>query len=78
MTDLRAYEFVSDSSRVLLVRACPVCSEEQKITGTRAGLDAYLQGAFVQDAFPTLTPDQREVLVSGTCAECWAEMWGED
>jgi hypothetical protein len=37
-------------------------------------------GSSVQAAFPHLTPDQREFLLTGTTPAEWAEMfpWGDD
>lgn len=32
----------------------------------------------VQDIFPYLTPDEREMFISGTCKVCWDDMFGED
>jgi hypothetical protein len=34
-----------------------------------------LQGAYVQDAFPTLSAEEREFLISGTTPEAWAKMF---
>lgn len=30
----------------------------------------------IQDIFPYLTPAERELLISGTCEECWNKMFG--
>lgn len=30
----------------------------------------------IQDIFPYLTPAERELLISGTCDECWNKMFG--
>lgn len=35
-------------------------------------------GEYIQDAMPNLTPDQRELLLSGTHAQCWATIWPEE
>ncbi|MCR8576445.1 hypothetical protein [Streptomyces sp. Isolate_219] len=39
---------------------------------------AWQNGKFVQDAFPYLTDDQRELLVSKTCGPCFDVMFGDD
>lgn len=36
--------------------------------------DAWKEGMLIQDAMPSLTQDDRELLISGTCPECWAGM----
>jgi hypothetical protein len=33
------------------------------------------RGAFVQDAFPMLTPPERERLVTGICGPCWEALF---
>lgn len=38
----------------------------------------YEQQAFVQDVFPDWTPDQRELLITGTHPECWDAMFPEE
>jgi hypothetical protein len=40
--------------------------------------DAFAKGALVQDAFPFLSPDEREMLISGTHPECWTAMFGDE
>jgi hypothetical protein len=36
---------------------------------------AYMDGKYVQDAFPEMSPDEREMLITGTHPECWDKMW---
>lgn len=43
-----------------------------------AGLKAYVNGAFIQDAFPFLAPPEREFIMSGTTPSEWDAMFGED
>jgi hypothetical protein len=33
---------------------------------------------FVQNAFPYLNADERELLISQTCGACWKEMFGDE
>lgn len=33
---------------------------------------------FVQDIFPYLNEDERELLISNICPECWKKMFGSD
>jgi len=32
----------------------------------------------IQDALPSLSADERELLMTGTHAHCWEKMWGPD
>ena len=49
-----------------------IMSQQDYIKGARD----YQNGAFVQDAFPNLTIDQREQIISGTHPECWIALFG--
>lgn len=42
------------------------------------GLRKWESGAFVQDAFPGLTAEEREFLMTGMTPEEWAEIFGEE
>lgn len=44
---------------------------------TQAEYDAWKNGTLIQNAFPQLTPDQREFMMTGITAEEWDEMFGE-
>lgn len=35
-------------------------------------------GLLIQDAFPELSVDQREQLISGYCGECWDTLWSDE
>jgi hypothetical protein len=45
---------------------------------TEAQLDAWASGELIQDAFPDLSPDDREFLKTGITAEEWEQMYRED
>lgn len=38
----------------------------------------WKSGMHVQYIFPTWSPEDREMLISGTCPGCWEEMWAEE
>lgn len=67
----------SDGTTVLEI-LCPWCGKTSKLklstTTWLDGLTAYKNGVLVQHAWPTLSPDERELLVSGICNECWTSM----
>lgn len=58
-----------------ITRTCPFCGKEHSITvpkaELKAGFIAYQNGALIQNAFPTFTPSQREMLMTGICDDCW-------
>ena len=57
------------------IRVCNTCSNQVVLEATASEWDAYNRGAFVQDAFPNMSPGKREMLISGICNVCWDEMF---
>jgi hypothetical protein len=41
-------------------------------------IERFNQGALVQEAFPNLSPDHREFLLTGITADEWNEMFKEE
>ena len=42
------------------------------------GMNRRAQGAHIQDAFPNLTADQREFLMTGATPEEWDAIFGDN
>lgn len=63
---------------VVIVANCPFCGKQSVFDVDkdvwRKGETAYRNGAKIQDAWPTLSPSQRELLLTGICDECWNNM----
>lgn len=55
-------------------KGCPVCGQFTYLTVDKAAFERWLSGQHVQAAFPELSEDEREMLVSGMCAPCWADL----
>ena len=56
---------------------CPFCGETHTvIVGEIDYILWETDFALVQDAFPYLTPDEREMLISGICPTCWEKTFG--
>ena len=66
------------SKVIYITTYCPDCNRETNIPVTEEGYNKRLNGAKVQDAFPELTPAQREMLITGICGDCWNAMFKED
>ena len=45
---------------------------------TEGQMEAYAQGALLQNAFPNLTPGDREFIKTGITQAEWVEIFGED
>lgn len=56
---------------------CYECNQRQVL---KTPLDNYLawrHGDLIQNALADLSPDQREMLISGICPKCWNEIFGD-
>lgn len=66
--------------RGYLVRVrCVHCHKEYDILVNREDWDLYCSPnrPHVQAIFPYLSPADREMLISGMCAECWDKLFGD-
>lgn len=62
-----------------LIPPCIVCDEFRPVLLDSGEYFAYfMRGQHAQDAFPTLTPAQREVMITGVHPECWAVLFGSE
>lgn len=67
------------NARHNLIPTCLVCGARSIITLDGSEYFAYfVRGQNITTAFPTLTADQREVLITGTHPDCWDAMTKED
>ena len=57
---------------------CMLCKKEHIIDMPRSGYDAWCRGVPIQDALPTLSADDRELLISGICGKCYDEAFPEE
>lgn len=55
------------------------CGKKAELVVPTEGLKRYTEGgAYIQDAFPTLSSGQRELMLTGTCPSCWSDAFGDD
>lgn len=67
-------EFRGD--KVTVTGNCLVTGEEYSVTVPRHGYLRWRNGTLAQDAFPTVSLNDREFLISGTSPRGWEEMFG--
>jgi len=65
-------------SVLVRTRPCIMCGQPGSILVPADGFDAWQAGTFAQIAFPTLSADERELLITGTHPACWGEMFAEE
>lgn len=52
-------------------KPCVVCGQDTYMEVPMSGYAAWKSGQYVQEAFPTLSDDEREMLITGTHPDCW-------
>ena len=67
---IKAQKTNSDGT-VSLEIECPFCGGISHLTVKAQDLEKYEGGAMIQDAFPALPPDDRELIKTGICPTCW-------
>jgi len=59
---------------------CPICGSHNKVMVNEDDYIKYRKNTnmFIATAFPYLTIDERELLISGTCPTCWNKYLNPD
>ena len=75
-------------SKTIVKVPCRVCDKVYELEVEENDLKEYVQPPherrLIQEIFPYLTPQERELLISHTCNKCWKEMfdftpkWGDE
>lgn len=61
----------------VVTAVCRKCQTSHTLLVNITDVAAWKSGKYIQDAMPYLSADERELLISGTCGECWKEMFGD-
>ena len=61
---------------VCVVTRCPFCGHANEVEVNEDDYFDWQDGMLVQDAFPYLSANEREMLISGICPTCWASTFG--
>jgi hypothetical protein len=62
------------SEQTTIARKCPTCPTVQTVVVDAAAHERWQAGEYIQNAFPLLTANQREILMTGICPKCWDAM----
>lgn len=54
---------------------CPFCGKAHTVQVHGKDYRAWQEGKHAQDAFPYLSANEREMLISGICPTCWDNMF---
>lgn len=61
---------------VEVMTCCPFCGHAHGVFVNELDYWDWQDGALAQDAFPYLSADDRELLISGICPTCWEKTFG--
>lgn len=54
---------------------CLVCGKTTRVMLDYVQFQAWRRGTLIQNAFPEMSKEEREVLITGTHGECWKRMF---
>lgn len=57
---------------------CGECGELKDVPIQPDDFERWENGEFIQNAAPYLSSDHRELLISGTCGECFERMFADE
>lgn len=63
---------------ILVKCVCPMCKSFTFVCVDAFDYGDWQNGKHAQDAFPYLSANEREMLISGICPDCWDKMFGGD
>lgn len=60
---------------VCVITECPFCHRANEIEVNEMDYLDWSDGKLAQEAFPYLSADEREMLISGICPSCWSALF---
>jgi len=57
--------------KVNVLGTCPLCGKEWNVSVSASEYAEWKSGRLIQDAMPSVPAEQREMLITGICPECW-------
>lgn len=67
---------VNNHEVCIVTRPCPFCGRSYEVEVNYMDYLDWQDGELVQDAFPYLSANEREMLISDICPTCWDKMFG--
>lgn len=63
---------------MLVKTTCPICHCDTYIQVDAEEYACWQAGELIQVAMPYLDADEREMLISGICPNCWDDTFGDE
>lgn len=54
---------------------CPMCGKVHTVNVNDVDFQRWQTGASIQNAFPYLSANEREIIMTGICPKCWDKMF---
>ena len=65
-------------SNITITNRCPFCGQTHEVEVDYRSFINWQCGELAQNAFPHLTAEEREQLISGICPDCQRDIFGGD
>ncbi len=59
-------------------KTCPICKQSKEFEVEESDFEKYKAGYFIQEAFPTMSSEDRERFITGFCPECWNNLFPDE
>lgn len=63
---------------IIETKPCPVCQRTSRMEVDGASYMRWVGGELIQIAFPSMSIDDRELMITGTHPECWKKIFPEE
>ena len=73
----KTYEVIAGESSESVAVTCPFCENTYIFRGVSRS-DVCDTSRNIQDIFPDLEPEWREMFISNMCPNCWKKTFGDD
>ena len=60
---------------IVITCICPICGQEEEVPVYAEDYADWENGELIQNAFPYLSANQRERLMTGICPDCWDNLF---
>lgn len=64
-------DMFNSGNKLVIESICPFCRVRQQVLVNNEAFQNWENGELVQNAFPKLTPTEREALMTGICDNCF-------
>ncbi|HST77256.1 MAG TPA: hypothetical protein VLN58_02075 [Verrucomicrobiae bacterium] len=67
-----------NGSQVTFETKCVICNKKHTFVEDKSKVHRWVYGAHIQDVWPEKSDNEREKMISGTCPECFDELFPPD